>query len=63
MCSLCANRPVSSAHAQLLKEVVGKVDPQLVVLGKQSIDGDNNQTAQMLCTHHGTHHAPAAVAA
>lgn len=36
------------AVAKLLKEVVGKVDPQLVVLGKQSIDGDNNQTAQML---------------
>jgi electron transfer flavoprotein beta subunit len=34
--------------AKLLKGVVDKEEPQLVILGKQSIDGDNNQTAQML---------------
>lgn len=34
--------------AKLLKAVVDKEQPQLVLLGKQSIDGDNNQTGQML---------------
>lgn len=34
--------------AKLLKAVVDEEKPQLVVLGKQSIDGDNNQTGQML---------------
>lgn len=34
--------------AKLLKAVVEKEQPQLVILGKQSIDGDNNQTGQML---------------
>jgi len=34
--------------AKLLKGVVEKEAPQLVILGKQSIDGDNNQTGQML---------------
>lgn len=34
--------------AKLLKGVCDKEQPQLVILGKQSIDGDNNQTGQML---------------
>lgn len=34
--------------AKLLKAVVDKEAPQLVILGKQSIDSDNNQTGQML---------------
>jgi electron transfer flavoprotein beta subunit len=34
--------------AKLLKGVIEKEQPQLVILGKQSIDGDNNQTGQML---------------
>lgn len=34
--------------AKLLRAVVEKEQPQLVILGKQSIDGDNNQTGQML---------------
>jgi len=34
--------------AKLLKAVVDKEQPQLIILGKQSIDGDNNQTGQML---------------
>ena len=36
------------AIAKLLKAIVDKEQPQLVILGKQSIDGDNNQTGQML---------------
>ncbi|RMF19147.1 MAG: electron transfer flavoprotein subunit beta/FixA family protein [Gammaproteobacteria bacterium] len=34
--------------AKLLKGVVEKEAPQLILLGKQSIDTDNNQTGQML---------------
>lgn len=36
------------AVAKCLKAVVEKESPGLVILGKQSIDGDNNQTGQML---------------
>ena len=36
------------AVAKLLKAIVDKEQPQLVILGKQAIDGDNNQTGQML---------------
>ena len=36
------------AIAKLLKAVVDKEQPDLIILGKQSIDGDNNQTGQML---------------
>lgn len=36
------------AIAKLLKAVVDKEEPGLVLLGKQAIDGDNNQTGQML---------------
>ncbi|MGI2855357.1 electron transfer flavoprotein subunit beta/FixA family protein [Shewanella algae] len=34
--------------AKLLKAVQDKEQAQLILLGKQSIDGDNNQTGQML---------------
>ena len=34
--------------AKLLKTVVDKESPDLVILGKQAIDSDNNQTGQML---------------
>ncbi|MCW8092051.1 electron transfer flavoprotein subunit beta/FixA family protein [Alteromonas sp. ASW11-130] len=34
--------------AKLLAKVVEEEQPQLVILGKQSIDSDNNQTGQML---------------
>ena len=34
--------------AKLLKALVLEEQPQLVILGKQSIDSDNNQTGQML---------------
>ncbi len=36
------------AVAKLLKAVVDKEQPQLIVLGKQAIDDDCNQTGQML---------------
>ncbi len=36
------------AVAKLLKAVVDKEEPGLLLLGKQAIDGDNNQTAQMV---------------
>ena len=38
----------SLAVAKLLKAVVNREQPQLVILGKQAIDSDNNQTGQML---------------
>lgn len=34
--------------AKLLQKVVDEESPELVILGKQSIDSDNNQTGQML---------------
>lgn len=34
--------------AKLLKKVVEDESPELVILGKQAIDSDNNQTGQML---------------
>lgn len=36
------------AVAKVLKSIIDDEKPDLVMLGKQSIDGDNNQTAQML---------------
>ena len=41
-------RPEPLEVAKLLKGVVAAESPDLVILGKQSIDGDNNQTGQML---------------
>src|SRR5574344_1596847 len=38
----------SLAVAKLLKAVVDREQPQLIMLGKQAIDSDNNQTGQML---------------
>ena len=40
--------PEPLAVAKLLKAVVERENPGLVILGKQAIDGDNNQTGQML---------------
>ncbi len=34
--------------AKILKAVVEEEKPDLIILGKQAIDGDNNQTGQML---------------
>jgi len=36
------------AIAKCLKAVVDNEQPQIILLGKQTIDGDNNQTGQML---------------
>ncbi|MFT6220949.1 MAG: electron transfer flavoprotein beta subunit [Candidatus Endobugula sp.] len=40
--------PSSLYCAKLLSKVVEKENPGLIILGKQSIDSDNNQTGQML---------------
>ena len=42
------NMPDSLSAAKILKGVVEKEEPDMVILGKQSIDSDNNQTGQML---------------
>ena len=34
--------------AKMLKAIVERESPDIVILGKQAIDGDNNQTGQML---------------
>ncbi|MFN3585313.1 electron transfer flavoprotein subunit beta/FixA family protein [Phenylobacterium sp.] len=36
------------AVAKVLKAIVAEENPELVVMGKQAIDGDNNATGQML---------------
>ncbi len=36
------------AVAKILKAVVEREEPQIVLMGKQAVDGDNNQTGQML---------------
>jgi electron transfer flavoprotein beta subunit len=36
------------AVAKVLKAIVERESPDLIILGKQAIDGDNNQTGQML---------------
>ncbi|MFL5297621.1 MAG: electron transfer flavoprotein subunit beta/FixA family protein [Phenylobacterium sp.] len=38
------------AVAKVLKQVIGDESPDLVIMGKQAIDGDNNATGQMLAT-------------
>jgi electron transfer flavoprotein beta subunit len=40
--------PGPLAVAKLLKAVIGEEKPDLVLMGKQAIDGDNNATGQML---------------
>ncbi|MDP2560179.1 electron transfer flavoprotein subunit beta/FixA family protein [Psychrobium sp. 1_MG-2023] len=41
-------KPLPLSIAKLLHKVVEQEDPSIVLLGKQTIDGDNNQTGQML---------------
>jgi len=36
------------AIAKVLKAIVAEENPNIILLGKQAIDGDNNQTGQML---------------
>ncbi|QAX82179.1 electron transfer flavoprotein subunit beta/FixA family protein [Candidatus Pseudomonas adelgestsugas] len=43
-----AGELTSLATARLLKAIIDKEQPKLVILGKQAIDSDNNQTGQML---------------
>jgi electron transfer flavoprotein beta subunit len=38
------------AVAKVLKAIIGRESPDLVIMGKQAIDGDNNATGQMLAT-------------
>jgi len=38
------------AVAKVLKALIGKESPDLVIMGKQAIDGDNNAVGQMLAT-------------
>lgn len=46
---ITTDAPASSLTvAKLLKSIVAEEEPGLVILGKQSIDTDNNQTGQML---------------
>src|SRR2546428_5155666 len=45
------------AVAKLLKAVAEREKPQLVILGKQAIDDDSNQTGQMLAALLGWPHA------
>ncbi|GMH39623.1 hypothetical protein BSKO_07521 [Bryopsis sp. KO-2023] len=45
---LCDQELQPLAVAQLLKAVTMKIEPSVVLLGKQAIDGDCNQTGQML---------------
>lgn len=40
--------PLPLDAARILKAVVDKEEPDLVLMGKQAIDDDNNQTGQML---------------
>ena len=44
----CADELQPLAVAKLLKALLDKEQPGLVILGKQAIDDDNNQTGQML---------------
>lgn len=39
-------QPLAAAH--IFKAIISKEQPQLIILGKQAIDSDNNQTGQML---------------
>jgi electron transfer flavoprotein beta subunit len=38
------------AVAKVLQAIIGRENPDLVIMGKQAIDGDNNATGQMLAT-------------
>ncbi|WP_272977672.1 electron transfer flavoprotein subunit beta/FixA family protein [Idiomarina baltica] len=40
--------PDSLSAAKIFKGVVEREEPDMIILGKQSIDSDNNQTGQML---------------
>ncbi|MDC8831216.1 electron transfer flavoprotein subunit beta/FixA family protein [Alteromonas gilva] len=44
----CDDFPESLQVAKLLAKIVAQESPELVIIGKQAIDSDNNQTGQML---------------
>ena len=44
----------SDLTARIIAAVVGKESPDLVLLGKQAIDGDNNQVGQLLAQYIGS---------
>lgn len=44
----CDNSPEPLSVAKILKFVVQRENPEIVILGKQAIDDDSNQTGQML---------------
>ncbi len=44
----CESEVEPLAVAKLIKAIADEEKPELVILGKQAIDGDNNQTGQML---------------
>jgi electron transfer flavoprotein beta subunit len=44
----CTKEIEALATAKVLKALVEKESPDLIILGKQAIDSDNNQTGQML---------------
>lgn len=47
--SLANTQPLDALNiAKILQQVVNNEKPDLVILGKQAIDSDNNQTGQML---------------
>ncbi|WP_105189666.1 electron transfer flavoprotein subunit beta/FixA family protein [Pseudoalteromonas sp. T1lg48] len=49
-----SDEKLDSLHvAKLLDKVIDEQQPDLVILGKQSIDADNNQTGQMLAALRG----------
>src|SRR5260370_4931829 len=45
------------AVAKILKALIDKEQPQLIILGKQAIDDESNQTGQMLAAYAGLAHA------
>ncbi|CAN5367114.1 electron transfer flavoprotein subunit beta/FixA family protein [soil metagenome] len=45
---VCDTDPEPLAVAKLLKAGAGEESPNLILMGKQAIDGDNNATGQML---------------
>lgn len=43
----------SDAVARVLAEVVGREEPDVIMMGKQSVDSDRNQTGQLLAAYLG----------
>src|SRR3546814_17642373 len=54
----CERDPEPLAVAKLLKAVVEKEGPEMVILGKQAVDHDNNQTGPVLAALSGWPRGP-----